>query len=232
MVVLPYKDRLELFSKYLQQLLMESLGKKLDLDGNVVNQGITVLGNKGSTDQHSYIQQLRDGLSNFFVTFIEVLNDRDGASIQVEPGVTSGDYLDGFLLGTRLALHESGRESITLTVGKASPFTIGMLIALFERTVGLYATLINVNAYHQPGVEAGKKAASVIIELQIQILDHLSRNTNNSFSVGEIASALGMPDEVETVFKVCEHLSANADRRVNRTVGSSPAMNRYQFSRA
>jgi len=51
MVVLPYKDRLELFSKYLQQLLMESLGKEKDLAGNVVQQGISVFGNKGSTDQ-------------------------------------------------------------------------------------------------------------------------------------------------------------------------------------
>ena len=80
MVILPYKDRLELFSKYLQQLVMESLGKELDLNKRVVNQGITVFGNKGSTDQHSYIQQLRDGLDNFFVTFIEVLND--GASFE------------------------------------------------------------------------------------------------------------------------------------------------------
>jgi len=55
---------------------MESLGKQLDLNGKVVNQGIMVLGNKGSTDQHSYIQQLRDGINNFFVTFIEVLRDR------------------------------------------------------------------------------------------------------------------------------------------------------------
>ena len=77
MVVLPYKDRLELLSKYLQQLIMESLGKQLDLKGTVVNQGITVLGNKGSTDQHSYIQQLRDGLNNFFAVFVEVLRDRD-----------------------------------------------------------------------------------------------------------------------------------------------------------
>src|SRR5258708_11139832 len=80
MVVLPYKDRLELFSKYLQQLVMESLGKQLDLDGRVVNQGIMVLGNKGSTDQHSYIQQLRDGINNFFAVFIEVLRDRLGSS--------------------------------------------------------------------------------------------------------------------------------------------------------
>ena len=81
MVILPYKDRLELFSKYLQQLIMESLGKELDLEGRVVNQGIAVYGNKGATDQHAYVQQLREGVSNFFATFIEVLTDRDGDSM-------------------------------------------------------------------------------------------------------------------------------------------------------
>jgi glucose-6-phosphate isomerase len=65
MVVLPYKDRLLLFSRYLQQLVMESLGKEHDLKGNVVNQGIAVYGNKGSTDQHAYVQQLRDGREQF-----------------------------------------------------------------------------------------------------------------------------------------------------------------------
>src|SRR6185369_5019153 len=67
MVVLPYKDRLELFSKYLQQLIMESLGKERDLSGKQVHQGLSVFGNKGSTDQHAYVQQLRDGINNFFV---------------------------------------------------------------------------------------------------------------------------------------------------------------------
>src|SRR5256886_15471430 len=71
MVVLPYKDRLLLFSRYLQQLVMESLGKDKDLDDKVVTQGIAVYGNKGSTDQHAYMQELRDGVLNFFVTFIE-----------------------------------------------------------------------------------------------------------------------------------------------------------------
>ncbi len=87
MVILPYKDRLELFSKYLQQLVMESLGKEHDSDGKLVNQGIVVLGNKGATDQHSYVQQLMDGLNNFFVTFIEVLRDGVGEALMVEPGV-------------------------------------------------------------------------------------------------------------------------------------------------
>ena len=70
MVILPYKDRLMLFSRYLQQLVMESLGKEKDLDGRVVNQGIAVYGNKGTTDQHAYVQQLREGVNNFFATFI------------------------------------------------------------------------------------------------------------------------------------------------------------------
>ena len=91
MVVLPYRDRLALFPKYLQQLVMESLGKEKDLQGNIVNQGISVYGNKGSTDQHAYVQQLRDGVANFFVIFIEVLKDRHGNSIEVEPAALPGD---------------------------------------------------------------------------------------------------------------------------------------------
>ena len=74
-----------LFSKYLQQLVMESLGKQLDLDGKVVNQGLTVYGNKGSTDQHAYVQQLRDGVHNFFVSFIEVRKGRDGRASKSIP---------------------------------------------------------------------------------------------------------------------------------------------------
>ena len=119
MVVLPYKDRLLLFSRYLQQLVMESLGKEKDLAGNVVNQGIAVYGNKGSTDQHAYVQQLREGVNNFFITFIEVLEDRAGGpAMEVEPGITSGDYLQGFLLGTRDALSEKDRHSITITLDR------------------------------------------------------------------------------------------------------------------
>ena len=160
MVVLPYKDRLVLFSKYLQQLVMESLGKEHDLDGNVVNQGIAVYGNKGSTDQHAYVQQLRDGVNNFFATFIQVSKSRDTPDFEVDPGFTSGDYLQGFLRGTRKALADKGRESITLTISEVSAFSLGLLVGLFERAVSFYASLVNVNAYHQPGVEAGKKAAT------------------------------------------------------------------------
>jgi glucose-6-phosphate isomerase len=222
MVILPYKDRLLLMSRYLQQLVMESLGKEKTLDGKVVHQGIAVYGNKGSTDQHAYVQQLREGVPNFFATFIEVLKDRPGSSMAVEENVTSGDYLLGFLLGSRQALFEKGRESITLMVPDVSARTIGALIALYERAVGFYASLVNINAYHQPGVEAGKKAAGTVLELQRKLLNHLRAKKGAAGTAEEMATAVGAPNEVETVFKVLEHLAANPDHGVTRTEGASP----------
>lgn len=209
MVVLPYKDRLELFAKYLQQLVMESLGKELDRAGRVVNQGLAVYGNKGSTDQHAYVQQLRDGPNNFFVVFLQVLRGRPGDSIEVEPGVTTADYLNGLLLGTRAALHEKRRESVTLTVPDVTAFSVGSLIALFERAVGFYASLIDINAYHQPGVEAGKKAATDVLALQTRILRKLAESPGRAYSVEELTAAVGS-DDPETVFKLGQHLAANA----------------------
>ena len=209
MVVLPYKDRLLLFSRYLQQLVMESLGKERDLKGNVVNQGIAVYGNKGSTDQHAYVQQLRDGVNNFFVTFIEVLKDRNGASFDVDPGVTTGDYLQGFYLGTRDALSESNRSSVSITIADVSPRSLGILIALYERVVGLYASLVGINAYHQPGVEAGKKAAGAVIALKLEITEKLKASAGQAFTAESLATALGAPAKAELAFKVLEHLAAN-----------------------
>ena len=219
MVVLPYKDRLLLLSKYLQQLVMESLGKQLDRSGQVVHQGIAVYGNKGSTDQHAYVQQLREGVNNFFVTFIEVLEDRAFADrkesvcdLEVEPQVRSGDYLSGFFQGTRRALYENQRESITITVSDVSPRSVGVLIALFERAVGLYAELININAYHQPGVEAGKKAAGAVLALQAKVQKHMA--AGGIGTAEQIAHAIDAADEVETVFHILRHLAANEGRGV------------------
>jgi glucose-6-phosphate isomerase len=223
MVILPYKDRLVLFSKYLQQLVMESLGKQLDLDGNVVNQGIAVYGNKGSTDQHAYVQQLRDGVNNFFATFVEVRKARDGATMEVEPGVASGDYLQGFLRGTRTALYEGGRDSITISIPEVNAFQVGLLIALYERAVGFYASLVNINAYHQPGVEAGKKAASAVLALQGKVRAALSSEPQ---TVQAIASAVAA--DTEAVFHVLNHLVANT-RNVKRVEGASLDQERYSL---
>ena len=208
MVILPYKDSLLLFSRYLQQLIMESLGKEMDLDGKVVNQGIAVYGNKGSTDQHAYVQQLREGVNNFFLTFIEVLEDRSGEYREIEPGITSGDYLKGFLLGTRTALNDKQRDSITITIPIVNERVVGALIALYERGVSIYASLVNINAYHQPGVEAGKKAAAAVLNIQKKVVDALHQ-TESPLSLGELATKAGVQEEVETVYKIVRHLDAN-----------------------
>ena len=229
MVILPYKDRLALFSRYLQQLVMESLGKEKDRAGHVVHQGIAVYGNKGSTDQHAYVQQLRDGVPNFFATFIEVLRDRGAGSMFVEtaadgaPGpATAGDYLSGFLQGTRQALHENGRESITITIERVDAPAVGALIALYERAVGLYAELVDVNAYHQPGVEAGKKAATRVLAVQAKVLAHLESNRGVAATADEIARAVGLDEEAEIVWKILEHAAANPDHRVRRAPAADP----------
>jgi glucose-6-phosphate isomerase len=205
LVVLPYKDRLLLLSRYLQQLVMESLGKELDRSGQTVHQGLSVYGNKGSTDQHAYVQQLRDGPNNFFALFIEVLKTRSGPSMQVDPLLTSGDYLHGFLQGTRDALSENGRQSTTLTVAQLDTKTLAAFIALFERAVGFYASFINVNAYHQPGVEAGKKGAERVLDLQSRLRTVLENQPSLSFRA--VSDALTCDEE--TLFRLCEHLAAN-----------------------
>jgi glucose-6-phosphate isomerase len=221
MVILPYNDRLALFAKYLQQLVMESLGKEKDLDGNIVHQGIAVYGNKGSTDQHAYVQQLRDGVLNFFVTFIEVRKNRRGKQFEVEDGITSGDYLEGFLRGTRNALYENGRQSITISIAEVDAFNVGMLIALYDRAVGFYGSLVNVNAYDQPGVEAGKKAATKLLEIQRQVNDKLARDARTAEEIARSIDA-----DPEDVFHVLRHLASN-DPRIAVTAGDTSPEDRF-----
>jgi glucose-6-phosphate isomerase len=225
MVVLPYRDRLLLFSRYLQQLIMESLGKEYDTAGNPVHEGIAVYGNKGSTDQHAYVQQLRDGRDNVFAFFIEVLEERvsfDGNSteyqsicdMEVEDGVTAGDYLQGFLLGTRSALYEKGRPSVMLSLSTLNEYTLGALLALLERAVSFYASLAKINAYHQPGVEAGKKAAERVVQLKREIVSLLEQDPTRARTVEEIALELSSEEQIE-IFKIVERLTANKMVRKN-----------------
>jgi glucose-6-phosphate isomerase len=201
LVVLPYADRLLLLSRYLQQLVMESLGKRHDRQGNVVHQGLTVLGNKGSTDQHAFVQQLRDGRNDFSVSFVQVLSDGIGSGANVSPGANAGDYLQGFLLGTRRALSAEGRPSLVLSIPTADARGFGRLVAVFERAVGFYGSLVDVNAYDQPGVEAGKKAASKVLDLSGAVRAVL---TDEPADAAVLAARLGA-DPVE-VFHLLERL--------------------------
>ena len=225
MVVLPYRDRLSLFARYVQQLVMESVGKKADRQGAIVHQGLTVYGNKGSTDQHAYVQQLRDGRPDFFVTFICVHDDGGRDRIEVGPGSTLADHLFASLEATRDALYERDRESLTITLRDLTPRSLGGLIALHERAVGLYAELVNVNAYHQPGV--AKDAAVPIVTLQTEVLTQLAR-AQAPLSAEEVSEAIGSADRVETVFKLLERMALATDSAVTSSHGA-PQVRRFSM---
>jgi glucose-6-phosphate isomerase len=75
--------------------------------------------------------------------------------------------------------------------------------------VGFYATLVGINAYHQPGVEAGKKAAGGVIALKLKIAEQLKASAGRSFTAESLAGAISAPEKAELVFKVLEHLAAN-----------------------
>jgi glucose-6-phosphate isomerase len=190
-----------------------------------VHQGIAVYGNKGSTDQHSYVQQLRDGVLNFFVTFVEVRNDQRDARFEVQDGITGGDYLQGFLRGTRSALYEKGRESITMSIPEVNAFYLGALIALYERAVGFYASLVNVNAYDQPGVEAGKKAASKLLELQKKMREELSAEAKTAEEIARSIDA-----DPEDVFHLLRHLASN-DPRITIEPGEEAVDARFSLAK-
>ena len=106
-----------------------------------------------------------------------------------------------------------------------------MLIALYERAVGLYAGLVGINAYHQPGVEAGKKAAASVLDLQRKVLAGLVEIGARGATCEELADAAGAPDEVETVFHILERLSANPERDIGRRPGKTPFAAIYSFDR-
>ncbi|MBE6367998.1 MAG: glucose-6-phosphate isomerase [Lentisphaerae bacterium] len=196
MVIVPYSDRLVLLSRYLQQLVMESLGKELDLDGQTVHQGLNVFGNKGGTDAHAFIQQLNDGRDDFFATFIEVLHDAE--DIPLDNGRSMGDYLHGFLYGLAAALESKKRPVITMEITTVSPANLGALIALYERAVAIYAEFININAFHQPGVQAYKLAAKGMLEVREQLFDNLKERPVSG-TAAELAARVGLEDKEAVV---------------------------------
>jgi glucose-6-phosphate isomerase len=221
LVVEPYRDRFLLLGRYLQQLVMESLGKKRDLNGTIVHQGLTVYGNKGSTDQHAFIQQVRDGRDDAFVHFVETTSH--GPPTPADGGHDASDHLLGFQLGTRAALREAGRPSVSIRVPDPSARSLGMLVALFERAVGLYAERVGINAYHQPGVEAGKRGAKATLAALERLVAALGDRPEPA---GTLAVAAGCAPDL--AWRVLTHLAATGRARL--TPGARPGADR--FSRA
>ena len=103
-------------------------------------------------------------------------------------------------------------------------FSLGALIALYERAVSFYASLVNINAYHQPGVEAGKKAAGAFLDLLSRVRSHLAETGSGGVTAESMASNLGESD-VEAVYHCLNHLAATG--ACERTDGENPASDSF-----
>jgi glucose-6-phosphate isomerase len=158
-VMMPYADALERLAAWFVQLWAESLGK----DGK----GSTPHGAVGTTDQHSQIQLYMQGPQDKVVEIVEVENHpRDLEIPRAYEDLDGVAYLGGHTLAellnvecdaTRKALTEAGRPNSTIKLGTVSEENLGYLFQALEVQTAVAGSLYGVNAFDQPGVEAGKQ---------------------------------------------------------------------------
>jgi glucose-6-phosphate isomerase len=185
LAVLPYDQRLHRFSAYLQQLEMESNGKRTTLDGQPVDYdtGGVIWGEPGSNAQHSFFQLLHQGTARVALDFIAPVNA--SSPYQQQQNLALANCLaqaQAFAFGQtqeqvtadlsakavpenelrRLLphkLHPGNRPSSILLFPRLGPKTLGRVTALYEHKVFVQSVIWNINAFDQWGVELGKKLA-------------------------------------------------------------------------
>ncbi|MGR3542226.1 MAG: glucose-6-phosphate isomerase [Hasllibacter sp.] len=183
--VLPYENRLERLPAYLQQLEMESNGKRVSMDGAALaeHSGPVVWGEPGTNGQHAFYQLIHQGTR---VVPCEFMVGREGHEEGLEhhhrllvanclaqsealmKGRTLDEakaLLDGKFEGEELdrqAAHRvfpGDRPSTTLVYPKLTPFVLGQIVALYEHRVFVEGAVLGINSYDQWGVELGKELA-------------------------------------------------------------------------
>lgn len=161
-VVMPYGDKLRSFGWWYAQLLGESLGKKYDLDENVVYNGRTPVASVGTTDMHSLTQEHQQGKKNKLVQFISVEQLPEDLSVLCDEKDVSGMVpMSRMLAAARRANEEAlakeGRMSCHISMKKLTPFHVGALMYFFFLVIAYEGAMENVNAFDKPGVEDYKK---------------------------------------------------------------------------
>lgn len=161
-VVMPYGDKLRSFGWWYAQLLGESLGKKYDLQGNIVYNGRTPVAAVGSTDMHSLTQEHQQGKKNKLVQFISVEHLPADLTVLCDEKYASGPVpMSRMLAAARRANEEAlaseERMSCHIAMKELTPYHVGALMYFFFLTIAYEGALANVNAFDQPGVEDYKK---------------------------------------------------------------------------
>lgn len=172
-VMFSYSHRLRDVADWYAQLLAESLGKKLSKKGKVVNKGPTPIRAVGVTDQHSQVQLYAEGPYDKWFTLLAVAEPSVDVPIpKAYPDMEGVHYLGGRTLGelfkaeregTRIALTEAGRPNAMFTLERVEAHTVGQLLYLLELSVAVMGEHYEIDAFDQPGVEAGKIAAYALM---------------------------------------------------------------------
>lgn len=167
-VMMPYADSLKYISDWYAQLWAESLGKKYDNNGNVINTGTTPIKALGVTDQHSQVQLYTEGPFDKIIILMGVDKYKESITIpkiyQDIPslgflgGITQDELIKTEQIATEFALLKSGKQNMTITLPEVNEFTIGQILYLFEVATAFMGELLDINAFDQPGVEEGKNA--------------------------------------------------------------------------
>jgi glucose-6-phosphate isomerase len=168
-VLMPYTDRLRDFAEWYRQLWAESLGKRVDRSGRMVNVGPTPVAAVGATDQHSQVQLFMEGPFNKVITFATVEDFGQDVNIprpataslpsdlEYLPGHTLGELLHAEYEATSAALAQMGRMNCTLRLPDLSAATVGEALMFYQLATGYAGIWYGIDPFDQPGVELGKR---------------------------------------------------------------------------
>lgn len=172
-VMMPYSSGLYGLADWYRQLWAESLGKKYDLGGNVVNVGPTPIKALGVTDQHSQVQLYAEGPNDKVFTFLAVEQFArtmpmkaaypEKSSLEYLGGRNMGELIDAERTGTVYALTKQQRPNLTITFPMVNPNAVGQFFHAMEVATVFSGGLYNIDPLDQPGVEAGKIAAYALM---------------------------------------------------------------------
>jgi glucose-6-phosphate isomerase len=172
LAVLPYDQRLHRFPAYLQQLEMESNGKRTTLGGAAVeyDTGAVLWGEPGSNAQHSFFQLLHQGTANVALDFLAPVNASSPYQQQQNLALANCfAQAQAFAFGQAEVpphkIHPGNRPSSIVLFPRLGPKTLGRLIALYEHKVFTQSVIWDIDAFDQWGVELGKQLASSLAPL-------------------------------------------------------------------
>lgn len=165
-VFMPYSYRLAPVSDWYVQLWAESLGKKKDLEGNIIHVGPTPVRAVGVTDQHSQVQLFNEGPLDKVFTFIEVEKPEQDVTIPSQfSHIEDLQYLNNQPLSklmaaefesTRASITSNQRPNVTLTLPKIDAYHFAQLLYVLEVQTAFAGALFNIDPFDQPGVELAK----------------------------------------------------------------------------